>query len=79
MGWITLHSGDKFRVEYNMLRSSFMIVCNASNRYVYVTGDAGHKFQDNLYTAWRKFGLNADEDDVYSWLWLNAGYYRLAS
>lgn len=75
---LVFHNGSKFRAETNLMRGSIFVVCKCSGRSFYVQGEQAHKLHEALHTGWERFGINADGDDVWQWIWLNCGFYRLA-
>jgi hypothetical protein len=75
---IVFHNGEQFRAETNALRSSFFVVCKRSGQSIYASGDNARKLQNAIYDGWNKFGIHADGDEVWQWIWLSCGFYRYA-
>ena len=76
---LQLHNGQRFSVTVNQIRGSWLVLCKTSGRWVYCCGDQGHQMSECLLDGWNKFGMAADADDVWQWIWVNCGWYRLSS
>ncbi len=75
----TFHDGVRFKAETNRTRGSYLVTNRARGEWLYVNGADGLRILDALVAGWEKFGPNADGDDVWQWIWVNCGFYRLAS
>ena len=77
MMFTTIHNGKKYRMDYNPTFNTSFLVHKSDGRYIYMNSEMTWKFRDAVsYVPNQKW---IDFDDIYEWIWTNAGFHRYAA
>jgi hypothetical protein len=74
---LTIHDGAGFRLDYNRARNSSFLVHKASGRSVYMDSERTWRFREAIIA--NPACAATDTDGCYEWVWVNAGFHRLAN
>lgn len=77
MPMYTIHNGDKFRFDYNPVRNSSFLVHKNSGRSIYMDSERTWRFSEAIIS--NPTYKSDSVDDCYEWVWINAGFHRLAN
>ncbi|MCK1577817.1 hypothetical protein [Bradyrhizobium sp. 174] len=71
---VVSHDGPLYRAESWGFRGSCGLLHKPSGRYAVMTGADARRYRDATDTGLFEVGVYGD--DLYGWLWTNAGFHR---